>query len=102
MEPYFSEFIEKLKPDIERLRLSNEFGVKIYNRLVKQYPLLASDAARASKANSGHYSAKKGKDSGSNSSLSKQQPGPVKGKPGPFPGGSGQKRKEKPKPPTMS
>ena len=37
-EPYFSEFIEKLKPDLERLRASNEFGVKIYNRLVKQYP----------------------------------------------------------------
>ena len=38
IEPYFSEFIEKLKPDLERLRASNEFGVKIYNRLVKQYP----------------------------------------------------------------
>jgi hypothetical protein len=42
VEPYFSEFIEKLKPDLERLRLSNDFGVKIYNRLVKQYPQLAS------------------------------------------------------------
>lgn len=35
VEPVFSEFIEKLKPDVERLRQSNDFGVKIYNRLVK-------------------------------------------------------------------
>ncbi len=43
VEPFFSQFIEKLKPDLERLRQSNDFGVKIYNRLVKQYPQLASD-----------------------------------------------------------
>lgn len=47
VEPCFSEFIEKLKPDIERLRLSNDFGVKIYNRLVKQYPQLASEKGGA-------------------------------------------------------
>jgi len=35
LEPYFSEFIEKLKPDLERLRHSNDFGIKIYNRLIK-------------------------------------------------------------------
>ena len=35
VEPVFSEFIERLKPDIERLRMSNDFGLKIYNRLVK-------------------------------------------------------------------
>jgi len=40
VEPYFSEFIEKLKPDVERLRFSNEFGLKIYHRLIKQYPPL--------------------------------------------------------------
>ena len=34
-EPYFSEFIDKLKPDLERLRYSNDFGMKIYNRLIK-------------------------------------------------------------------
>ena len=34
-EPNFSNFIEKLKPDMEKLKHSNEFGVKIYNRLVK-------------------------------------------------------------------
>ena len=38
IEPYFSQFIEKLKPDLERLKHSNEFGIKIYNRLIKQYP----------------------------------------------------------------
>ncbi len=43
-EPFFSEFIEKLRPDIERLRYSNDFGVKIYSRLVKQYPELAIDS----------------------------------------------------------
>ena len=42
VEPFFSQFIEKLKPDVERLRLSNDFGVKIYNRLIKQYPQLSS------------------------------------------------------------
>ena len=31
LEPHFSNFIEKLKPDMERLRHSNEFGIKIYN-----------------------------------------------------------------------
>jgi len=43
VEPYFSQFIEKLKPDLERLRHSNDFGIKIYNRLIKQYPQLGSD-----------------------------------------------------------
>jgi hypothetical protein len=64
VEPHFSNFIEKLKPDMERLRLSNEFGIKIYNRLVKQYPQLASDHVRyKTKGNSGsHYSSNKGKD----------------------------------------
>jgi len=38
LEPYFSQFIEKLKPDLDRLRYSNDFGLKIYNRLIKQYP----------------------------------------------------------------
>lgn len=37
-EPYFSDFIEKLKPDLDRLRYSNDFGMKIYSRLIKQYP----------------------------------------------------------------
>jgi hypothetical protein len=40
VEPYFSQFIEKLKFDMERLRHSNDFGIKIYNRLIKQYPQL--------------------------------------------------------------
>lgn len=44
VEPFFSEFIDRLKPDIERLRMSNDFGLKIYNRLVKQYPQLSSDS----------------------------------------------------------
>ena len=34
-EPYYTMFIEKLRPDIDRLRYSNEFGKKIYNRLIK-------------------------------------------------------------------
>ena len=61
LEPYFSQFIEKLRPDIERLRHSNEFGVKIYNRLVKQYPQLSSSADGGSGGVKGKvYSAKKG------------------------------------------
>lgn len=50
VEPYFTEFIDKLKPDLERLRLSNDFGVKIYNRLVKQYPQLAMDKGASARA----------------------------------------------------
>lgn len=49
VEPFFSEFIEKLRPDVQLLKQSNEFGVKIYNRLVKQYPQLESDPNRPSK-----------------------------------------------------
>ena len=41
-EPQLSDFIDKLKPDVEQLKYSNEFGFKIYNRLVKQYPDLGS------------------------------------------------------------
>lgn len=60
VEPYFSEFIEKLKPDLERLRVSNDFGVKIYSRLVKQYPQLSSDSLyRGIKP--GHFQQKKAK-----------------------------------------
>ena len=46
IEPYFSQFIEKLKPDIERLRLSNDFGVKIYNRLI---PIHETESLRLEK-----------------------------------------------------
>jgi hypothetical protein len=35
VEPYFSEFIEKLKIDMEKLKHSTDFGLKIYNRLLK-------------------------------------------------------------------
>ena len=59
LEPHFSNFIEKLKPDLDRLRHSNEFGIKIYNRLVKQYPQLSCDHLVKGKS---QYSAKKGKD----------------------------------------
>jgi hypothetical protein len=59
LEPHFSNFIEKLKPDLDRLRHSNEFGIKIYNRLVKQYPQLSCDHVLKGKS---QYSAKKSKD----------------------------------------
>jgi hypothetical protein len=59
LEPHFSNFIEKLKPDLDRLRHSNEFGIKIYNRLVKQYPQLSCDHLVKGKS---QYSAKKGKE----------------------------------------
>jgi len=74
VEPFFSEFIEKLKPDIERLRMSNDFGLKIYNRLIKQYPQLCSDQYKAYKSNFSSSASKKGlKDSFSikNNSSSK-------------------------------
>lgn len=59
VEPVFSEFIEKLKPDVERLRQSNDFGVKIYNRLIKQYPSLSSDQYKSYKNQFGGSSGKK-------------------------------------------
>ena len=40
-EPYLSQLITKIKPDMEELRNSGDFGVKIYNKLAKQYPDLA-------------------------------------------------------------
>jgi hypothetical protein len=46
-------FIEKLRPDIDRLRHSNDFGLKIYNRLIKQYPQLTPDLNN--KNNKGGY-----------------------------------------------
>mmetsp|Transcript_25041 Transcript_25041/g.24503 ORF Transcript_25041/g.24503 Transcript_25041/m.24503 type:complete len:169 (+) Transcript_25041:2251-2757(+) len=50
-EPDFTQFIEKLKPDIDRLRFSNEFGMKIYTRLIKQYPQLAIEGVKPLKGN---------------------------------------------------
>lgn len=58
-EPYFSLFIEKLKPDIERLKYSNDFGLKIYNRLVKQYPELSSDPYKPFKTSNTFSGSKK-------------------------------------------
>ena len=52
-EPNFTLFIEKLRPDMERLKYSNEFGVKIYNRLVKQYPQLATSDKSAKSGGGG-------------------------------------------------
>jgi hypothetical protein len=46
-EPYFSAFLEKLKPDLEYLRHSNDFGQKIFHRLVRQYPQLVDEQERA-------------------------------------------------------
>lgn len=63
IEPYFSEFIEKLKGDIERLRYASDFGNKIYNRLVKQYPQLSSDPYKSYKSQQS-FSGKKNKLSG--------------------------------------
>ena len=40
-EPYLSQLIEKIKPDMGELRNSGEFGLKIYNKLAKQYSELA-------------------------------------------------------------
>ena len=42
-EPLLSVFISELKDDVEKLGQSNEFGVKIYQRLIKKYPALESD-----------------------------------------------------------
>ena len=35
---------------MEKLRYSNDFGVKIYNRLVKQYPQIASEGQKGGKS----------------------------------------------------
>ena len=42
-EPLLSVFISELKDDVEKLGQSNEFGMKIYQRLIKKYPALESD-----------------------------------------------------------
>ena len=42
-EPQLSFFISQLKDDVEKLGQSNEFGMKIYQRLIKKYPALESD-----------------------------------------------------------
>lgn len=34
------QLIAKIKPDMEKLRKSSEFGLKIYNKLIKTYPTL--------------------------------------------------------------
>lgn len=88
VEPHFSEFIEKLKPDMERLRTSTDFGVKIYNRLVKQYPQLAMEPFKGASKN---FSAKK---TGAASAGGKGTPLGAKGR-----GSRGGKRKgDKPEP----
>jgi hypothetical protein len=48
--PYYDEFIQKLRPDLERLRYSNDFGMKIYTRLVKQYPELGVESDKKYKS----------------------------------------------------
>jgi len=48
---------------MESLRLSTDFGVKIYNRLVKQYPQLATEIGKGG-AIKASYNPKKGKDAG--------------------------------------
>jgi hypothetical protein len=84
VEPYFSEFIEKLKIDMEKLKHSTDFGLKIYNRLIKQYPQLCPDQYKTYKSGGGGGyggSGKKlgGKDSGfkQNKNLGKTKSGPV-------------------------
>jgi hypothetical protein len=48
---------------MESLRLSTDFGVKIYNRLVKQYPQLTTEIGKGGPIKSS-YNPKKGKDAG--------------------------------------
>ena len=43
-EPHLSALLEKIKPDMAYLRSGGEFGLKIYNKLAKQYPSLALDS----------------------------------------------------------
>jgi len=45
VEPHFSLFIAKLKPEVDLLLKSNDFGNKIYHRLIKQYPQLINNSA---------------------------------------------------------
>ena len=49
VEPYFTQFIDKLRIDLEKLKYSNDFGIKIYNRLVKQYPQLNCEPFKPNK-----------------------------------------------------
>lgn len=37
VEPTFTLFLIKVKPDLVRLRNSNEIGLKVYNKLMKSY-----------------------------------------------------------------
>lgn len=45
------QLIIKIKPDMEALKKHSDFGVKIYNKLVKTYPTLQSKTAKANKNN---------------------------------------------------
>jgi hypothetical protein len=40
VEPALSRFLDKLRPQMPALIQYSQFGAKIYNRLVKQYPRL--------------------------------------------------------------
>lgn len=52
VEPEFSKFINVLKSDVEQLGQSSDFGVKIYQRLVRKYPQLSSDKVQMNHHNS--------------------------------------------------
>lgn len=41
------KLLAKIKPDMESLKKSSEFGQKIYNKLAKAYPALHSKATKA-------------------------------------------------------
>jgi hypothetical protein len=41
-EPQLGQLISLLKDDVEKLGQSNDFGMKIYQRLIKKYPALES------------------------------------------------------------
>jgi hypothetical protein len=53
--------LQKIKPEMEDLRNISDFGIKIYNKLVKSYPCLQNKTAKSKKGNKkGNKSIQKG------------------------------------------
>jgi len=65
-EPYLTEMLAKIKPDMSELKVRSDFGDKIYSKLVKNYPSLAveGETAKKSKRRANKKQFKKGKKQG--------------------------------------
>jgi len=51
IDPLFTNFINRLKPEMEDLKNSGEFGFKIHSKLTKSYPQLSNESPLAKQQN---------------------------------------------------